>query len=222
MMKAIVECLNRKSSGYTRNEIAEKTGYTIGGTLTDGLKALEASGFVIKYVPFGMSKKDVYYKLMDPFCIFYLKFVKDQGSMTESLWQQSLSSQPVVSWRGLAFENVCLQHIGQIKSALGISGVKTEQSFWTFKPDDRDGTQIDLLIERKDNVVNMCEIKYYNKEFASSKKYHDTIANRRELLEGSIPKGMVVHSTLVTTYGLKYNEYSGDFDNVITMEELFR
>lgn len=222
MMRTIVECLNKKNAGYTRNEITEKTGYTMGGTLSDGLKALEASGFIIKYIPLGKSKRDTCYKLMDPFCIFYLKFVKDQGSMTESLWQQSILSQPVVTWRGLAFENVCLNHIGQIKSALGISGVKTNQSFWSVKPDDKEGTQIDLIIERKDDVVNMCEMKYYNKEFASSKKYHDTIVKRRELLEESIPKGMVVHSTLITTYGLKYNEYSGDFDSVITMEHLFR
>ena len=120
------------------------------------------------------------------------------------------------------FRVVCLDHIGQIKTALGISGVKTDQSFWSVKPDDREGTQIDLIIERKDNVVNMCEMKYYNKEFASNKTYHGTIINRRELLEKSISKGMVVHSTLITTYGLKYNEYSGDFDSVITMEELFR
>lgn len=222
MMKTIVEFLSNKNVGYTRNEIAEGTGITKGGTLSNALKALEASDFAIKYVPFASSKKETHYKLMDPFCIFYLRFIKEQEYLNDAFWQQNVTSQSIVSWRGFAFENVCLNHISQIKDALKIGGVITKQSLWHKKPDDKDGTQIDLLIERKDNVVNMCEMKYYNKEFSSDKSYHSKIIERQSLLEDLIPRGMVVHSTLVTTYGLKYNEYSGDFDSVITVDDLFR
>lgn len=173
-------------------------------------------------MPFASSKKETHYKLIDPFCIFYLKFIKEQEYLNDAFWQQNVTSQSIASWRGFAFENVCLNHIGQIKDALKIGGVITKQSLWHKKPDDKDGTQIDLLIERKDNVVNMCEMKYYNKEFSSDKSYHSKIIERQSLVEGLIPRGMVVHSTLVTTYGLKYNEYSGDFDSVITIDDLFR
>ena len=221
MMQTIVEFLSAKSIGYTRSEISVGTGYTKGGTLSKALKALEVSDFVTKYEPFASTKKESYYKLTDPFCIFYLRFVKNHENITEDFWQQSVTSQSIVSWRGFAFENVCLNHISQIKDALKIGGVTTKQSVWHKKPDDKDGTQIDLLIQRKDNVVNMCEMKYYGKEFASDKAYHSKIIERRSLIEEHIPKGMVVHSTLITTYGLKYNDYSGDFDNVITIEDLF-
>ena len=79
-----------------------------------------------------------------------------------------------------------------------------------------------MLIARNDHVINMCEMKFYNKEFTVDKEYHTILANRQEILEEYIPKGSVVHSTLITTYGLKYNEYSGDFDNLITIDDLFR
>lgn len=222
MIRSIVEFLGNKSIGYTRTEISEGTGYTKGGTLSNALNALEVSDFVVKYVPFSSKKKESYYKLVDPFCIFYQKFVKDQDGLIDSFWQKSVTSQSVVSWRGFAFENVCLNHISQIKDALKIGGVITKQTVWHKRPDDKDGTQIDLLIQRNDNIVNMCEMKYYSGEFASDKAYHSKIMERRSLIEERIPKGMVVHSTLITTYGLKYNDYSGDFDNVITIEELFR
>ena len=119
-------------------------------------------------------------------------------------------------------ENICFNHIEQIKTALGINGVITKQSIWSKRMDDKDGTQIDLLIERSDHVVNMCEIKFYNKDFVVDKDYHSKIEKRQEILERFISKGSVVHSTLITTYGLKYNEYSGDFDSVVIMDDLFR
>lgn len=222
MIKSIVEFLGNKSIGYTRNEISEGTGYTKGGTLSNALNALEVSDFVVKYVPFCSKRKEAYYKLVDPFCIFYQKFVKDQDGLIDSFWQKSVTAQSVVSWRGFAFENVCLNHISQIKDALKIGGVITKQTVWHKRPDDKDGTQVDLLIQRNDNIVNMCEMKYYSSEFASDKAYHSKIMERRSLIEERIPKGMVVHSTLITTYGLKYNDYSGDFDNVITIEDMFR
>ena len=221
MMKAIIRLLSSRNAGYTRSEISEKTGYSAGGTLTGALNALIASDFVMKYVPFGFSKREEHYKLIDPFCMFYLKFVENQDSLNDSFWQHNLASQSVISWRGFAFENVCFNHINQIKSALGINGVSTKQSAWSKRADDELGTQIDLIIERKDNIVNLCEIKFYGNEFTVNKDYHKVLINRQELLEKEISSKMIIHNTLITTYGLKYNEYSSDFDNVITLDDLF-
>ena len=222
MMKGIVECLSTKNNGYTSKEISLMTGYTKGGTFSEALKALVASDFIIGYVPFGSGKREKRYRLMDTFCIFYLKFVKNHDTLMDTFWQQNIMSQSIVSWRGFAFENVCFNHISQIKNALGINGVNTKQSAWSNRPENNDGTQIDLIIERKDNVVNMCEMKFYTRKFASNKDYHKIMTNRQAVLEETIPKGMVVHSTLITTYGLEYNEYSNDFDSVITLEDLFQ
>lgn len=220
-MQRIVEALYKRHAGWTRQQLINLTGLASNETFTKMLKALIASDFVVKYVPFGMKKSEVHYKLVDPFCWFWLHFVKGQARLVTDFWKSD-AKQAVVSWRGIAFEEVCWYHWAQIKKALGIEGVQTELSAWTKPGDDEeDGTQIDLLLIRKDRVVNMCEMKFYKDEFCVSKAYHKTLVHRQNMLERELPKHTVVHSTLVTTEGLGYNEYSGDFQQVVTLEDIF-
>lgn len=219
--ETVVRVLNTKNAGYTMKEISEKTGLGDGGALSALMNSLVASDFVLKYVPFGLSKRECHFKLVDPFCLFYLRFVENQDGLNEDFWQQNLISPSVVSWRGIAFENVCLLHVPQIKKALGISGVITTQSAWSKRADDTEGTQIDLLIERRDNVVNMCEMKFYSDDFTVDGAYYRTLIRRQALLEKHLSRKNVIHSTLITTYGLTYNEYSGIFTNVLTLDDLF-
>lgn len=222
IMKAIVEYLYTRNMGYTRKKIAETLNIPDGGHLTKYLNSLTASNFIVKYVPFGFSKKEEFYKLTDPFCLFYLHFVKKQADTNSRFWQQNTAQPQVAAWRGLAFENVCFNHIDQIKDALGIRDVISSESAWTKKADDDDGMQIDMLISRKDNVINMCEIKFYSDDFVVNKEYYRTIQRRIEALLSIIPRKMSVYSTLITTYGLKKNEYSGVFAKTITFDDLFR
>ena len=135
-----------------------------------------------------------------------------------------MTSASVSIWRGFAFENVCFNHIGKIKDALGISGVITSQSAWSKRAeeDNSDGAQIDMIINRNDNVINMCEMKFYSGDFTVDKSYHTTLINRQKLLSTLIPRKSVIHGTLITTYGVTYNEYSGDFVKVITLKDLFK
>lgn len=218
-IKQIVRFLYTRRCGYMRKEIIEKTGLKEGEKLSECLNALIASDFVIKYVPFGYSKREVHYKLVDPFCLFYLHFVDNKDSLTTDFWKQNTSSQSVITWRGLAFENVCFNHVLQIKEALGIRGVKTSESALIMH-DKGKGMQLDLLITRDDNIVNMCEIKFYNKEFLVDKAYYKELLDRQGMLEEMIPLRMVIHNTLITTEALKYNEYSSVFVNVITLKDL--
>ena len=220
-VKEVVAFLSRRNAGYTRDEIAAYLEISNGGTLSVILSALVASDFVIKYVPFGLSKRKVHYKLVDQFCLFYLKFVEGHDSLSEGFWLQNLSSQNIVTWRGLAFENVCFNHISQIKNALRISGVKTTQSAWSKRGDDEEGAQIDLLISRADNIVNLCEIKFYNDLFTVDGDYYRVMMRRQSLLEPYLKRGMGIHNTLITTFGLFRNKYSGVFTNVVTLDELF-
>ncbi len=219
-LRVIIECLATKNAGYSKPEIENKTNFSRGGNLSKDFNALIASDFIVKYKPF--KEKSYRYKLVDPFCLFYLRFAKDQSALDNDFWQQNLTSSKISSWRGFAFENVCFNYISEIKKALGISGVSTKQSIWTKRSTaDEDGTQVDLIIERKDDVVNMCEIKYYKGDFVVDKSYHRTLVHRRNLLEKEISRKDIIHSTLITTNGLEYNEYSSDFDNVITLDDLF-
>lgn len=220
-MISITKAIGSKHYGCTRSEISDITGISVGGTLTKALSALIASDFIIKYVPFGCSKKEEYYKLTDSFCNFYLRFVENENKLSNQFWLENVNSQKIITWRGIAFENVCFNHINQIKNALGISGVSTNQSAWSKRNENETGTQIDMIIERKDNIVNMCEIKFYGDEFVVDKKYDKIIRNRMSLLAKELSSRTAIHSTLITTYGLKYNEYSGAFVKVIDMNMLF-
>lgn len=220
-VKRVVNFLATRSSGYTRKELVAGLGIANNSALTELLSALMASDFVVTYIPFGQGKRDEKYRLIDPFCLFYLKFVKNATTLNEEFWSGNVASPSIASWRGFAFENVCFIHIKAIKKALGISGVTTRQSAWTMQGDEDSGLQIDLVIERNDNIVNMCEIKFYSDDFTVNKSYDRVLRNRSLALQKLIPKKCAVHSTLITTYGLTDNEYKWDFVQVITMDDLF-
>ena len=220
--QAIVSLLGTNRKSFTRGEIVKRLGTADGARLSDNLRALEASGFVIRYTPFGERANAVRYKLVDAFCKFYLHFCSGASAQGEGFWQQNVSSHAVTSWRGFAFEDICFGHIDQIKAALGISGVATTQSAWSEETEDGDGVQIDLLISRNDNVVNMCEAKFYSDDFTVTKSYYRQLLRRQEILGDRISPKAAVHSTLITTFGLKHNEYSGLFTNVVTLDDLFK
>ena len=143
--------------------------------------------------------------------------------MNPEFWMRTYATQSVAIWRGFAFEEVCLAHIDQIKAALGISGISTTQSAWALRGDDDvDGTQIDLIISRKDNVVNMCEMKFYGDEYVVNNAYERKLAHRQILLAEKLNRRTVIYPVLITTYGLTYNEYSGSFTHTVVMDDLFK
>ena len=221
-MMRVVRFLNTRRCGYTREQIAEGTEVTDNGDWAKLLNALIASDFIEKYIPFGKSKRNPYYKLIDPFCLFYLRFVEGQTKMDAEFWMNNVQSPTINSWRGFAFEDLCWRHIDQIKRALQIANVASEQSAWAVTGDEeKEGAQIDLLIERKDNVVNMCEMKFYSEEFYVNSNYQQKLVHRTNLLAERLPRKTVIHSILVTTYGLVNNEYSSEFIDTVILDDLF-
>lgn len=221
-MKAIVEVLFKRHAGWTRKEIVKKSGLNDNGDFSKLLKALVASDFAVSYLPIDGDGETLHYKLVDPFCWFWLHFVKGHSRTVTNYWQ-SVPPQSVVSWRGYAFEELCWSHWMQIKSALGVAGVTTELSGWAQRGDDEvEGSQVDLIMRRRDHIVNMCEMKYYGSEFVVTKNYHQKLLHRQTQLEGLLDSMEVIHPTLVTTKGLKYNEYSNIFQNTITLDDLFK
>ncbi len=215
----IVRALGRKHKGLTREQIAQAIHSKSGGTLTEALKALEDSDFIVKYVPYGYSKRESHYKLIDHFCWFWLHFM-EQGNRPENFWQLNENLSSIRAWCGIAFEEVCFHHIRLIKRALGIEGVAAQISAYAVTGDDEtDGLQIDMLIDRADRVINVCEMKFVNGDFTVDKSYHRKLTNRLLAFRQNEKKS--VHSTLVTTYGLNQNEYSGVFQNCITLDDIF-
>ena len=219
-LQKIVTMLAQKRSGYTRDEIAKTCGYTTGGGLSRMLSALEKSTFIAPYIPFG--EKSVKYRLTDLFCLFYLKHVKDNRNAT-TYWQSQFNSPAMSAWSGYAFEDVCRTHIRQLKAALGIGDVNTRESSWVVPGTETErGMQIDLVIDRDDRKICLCEMKFSQGKFTVGRDYAEKLQERiRRTMEFTDNEKPVI-SVLVTTYGIERNDYAGKFQKVITMQDLFR
>jgi hypothetical protein len=217
----VAEAISGKKSGLTREEIKSKVSFPDGGNLTRILQELEESGFVRMYKPFGRKKNGALYQLSDPFTAFHLTWMKDRGAGNEDVWTSFAASGERNAWSGYAFEQVCLAHIPQIKRALGIAGVRTSVGAWRSNGTTAPGAQIDLVIDRGDNVVNLCEMKYANQEYLIDKQYDLALRNKAGVFRRETKTRKAVHLTMVTTYGVKRNMYSSVFQSEVAMEDLF-
>ncbi|MDY2589806.1 MAG: ATP-binding protein [Agathobacter sp.] len=220
----IIETLGTKKVGLTREELIKLTGLSNSGDLTGKLEELESCGFIRKYYAFGMKKKNAVYQLIDCFTLFHFKFLQDEPT-DEHFWTNQINTPAVNTWMGLAFERVCMQHVAQIKNKLGISGVLTEINSWYCKADpDRGvfGSQIDMLITRKDQVINLCEMKYSGSEYTITEKVDKSIRNKINDLRVLTNTKYAIYPTLITTYGLVSNSYSDNIQSVITLDDLFQ
>jgi AAA+ ATPase superfamily predicted ATPase len=215
----VVEILSKKAKGMTREDISG-FGKLQGGNLTKTLEELEQCGFIRSYSAFGKTSKQKLYQLVDFFTLFYLNFIRGNKNNDEHFWTNFGDNAQHRAWSGYAFEQVCLAHIRQIKHKLGISGVLTNVASWRTQ-NSQQGAQIDLLIDRKDEVVNICEMKYANTKFVIDKKYEQNLRNKREAFLQETKTRKTLHLTMVTTYGVKQNEYSGIIQSEIKMNDLF-
>lgn len=210
----IVEFLGASKKGLTREEIVSKTGLSSGGSLTRTINELSESGFISEYKPFHKIKKDSFYRLSDEYSLFFIKYIKNNS---DNSWTTLNNSRSYISWSGLAFEAVCLKHISQIKKALGIGGVSANSSSWRNA-----NAQIDLVIDRSDNCINLCEMKFSISEFTISKDYKDSLLNKKSEFYKELTSRKNVFITMVTTFGVKINQNSSDsMDNQVTMDALF-
>lgn len=219
----IITALSKKKAGMTRGEIADALKKSSSGILTKKLEELEASGFIRKYKSYGSKKNNSIYQLTDCFTLFYFQFMENNPS-DEHFWSNQISTPKINTWSGLAFERVCLLHVNQMKVKLGISGVLTETYSWRCKKDvDKDiyGSQIDLLIVRKDQVINLCEMKYSQLEYTMNEQAQRDIMERIHDFQQVTKCNYSIHPTLVTTKGLNQNIYSGCIQAVITADDLF-
>ena len=217
----VLRFLSTKRKGFTRKEIADATGLPYGGALTIVLKGLETSSFIEPYLYYNGSKRNIHYRLIDSFVLFYMTFVDGKEGTSPTFWSDSQLLPSIQAWRGFSFEGVCIAHIEAIKRSLGITGVRTNQAPWFSKENDP-AVQIDLVIDRADRVINLCEMKFSINDFEVTKKYDAELRNKVATFIDETKCKKSVHTTLVTTYGLKRNSYSGFFQNVITMDDLFQ
>lgn len=218
----IIRLLGTRHSGFSRDEIIKETGIPSGRELTHVLRSLEVSCFIKRYQPFGDGKSECRYKLTDNYVLFHLNFFERQHITDAEFWQHSINAPSINTWRGLAFEEVCFCHSQQIKNALGVGNVISTESTWRVQgTEEKRGGQMDLIISRNDNVVNLCEMKYITGMFTVDKDYDLKLRNRIGLVQGHLNKKQRINMTLVTTFGLEYNKYSSIIQNIVTIDDIF-
>lgn len=220
----VVNALSKKLKGLTRNEIVKTSGkINSGGGISKVLDELVESGFVEKIIPFEKKIKDTVYRLSDEFTMFSLKFQNSQIKGTNA-WQQVSASNAFQNWCGYAFEGICIKHIIAIKRKLGIGGVYTEQSSWRLQGSkNRKGAQIDLLIDRKDGCINLCEMKFSKNEFEINKSYAASLEEKKKVLSSNTKTRKAIFTTMITTFGVVNNQYKvQQVDSEIVLADLFK
>ncbi|MEI7597054.1 MAG: ATP-binding protein [Bacteroidota bacterium] len=212
----IVKALSVVQQGITRSQLLKETGLPTNGKFSDSLNELMASGFVSEYIPYGKKTEHIY-RLSDEYSLFYLRFIQ-KNKYIPNVWQNLSKTQSYKPWTGFAFETICLKHVAQLKSALKIAGIRSVNYSWKA-----DGAQIDLLIDRDDNIINICEMKFYNAEYTIDKKEEIALRNKIAVFENTTKTKKNIHLTLVTTYGVKANEYFHSMvNNDFTIDVLFK
>jgi uncharacterized protein len=217
----IVRALATKPLGLSRNEIIKTCKLQSGGTASTLLEELNSGGFISTYIPFGKKAKDAIYKLTDEYSLFYLKFMEANRQTGKGIWQKLSETPSYKSWSGFAFETLCIKHVELIKQALGIHTIYTENSAWKSTQSEA-GAQIDLVIDRRDQTINLCEMKFYNDTFTIDKKYAAALRQKQTVFKQQTKTRKQLFYTLITSFGLHKNEHSiGLVDTIVTGEQLF-
>lgn len=217
----IVEALSTKTSGLQRADISRLSGVASGGTLTKVLADLEESGFISSYSSLDNKQKNTIYRLSDFYTSFYFKFIKEGKYQGENTWLNLIDSPLQRTWQGFTFEQICINHVAQIKKALGISGIYSLNASWKGSTGEK-SAQIDLLIDRRDQVINACECKFSLDTFTIDKDYSEKLRAKIATFKTATKTKKSVFLTMITTYGVEKNKYSNLLiQNEVTMDDLF-
>lgn len=219
----IVAAHGKKKRGLSRGEISSEAGVSDSGTLTKYLDELEQCGFIRRYGLPGRKKKGAVFQLMDNFTIFHFRYIADNPMHDRHRWTSALGTPAQLAWEGLAFERLCLWHVEQIKRALQIGGVLTNVYGWHHAGgEDGDGAQIDLVIDRADGVVNICEMKFCQDRYAITAKDDLAMRRKKAAFSREMARRKALHVTYVTPFGLARNAYAGEVQSEVTLDDLFR
>ena len=220
----VIKALSTNKSGLSRELILEKTGMDDNATFTKVLNELEQSDFIRRFSFIGNKTKNSCYQLTDNFTLFYYAFIEQNGTANPHFWSANVGRPIYNTWAGLAFEKVCLLHLEQIKKALGFNAVISSAHSWFYRPKNGSkGVQIDLLIDRNDNVINLCEIKFCKNKtkYRLTEEEYDRLEARRDTFIEQTKTDKQVLITMITTNGFLGGSFVDDISSQITLNQLF-
>ncbi len=226
----IVNLIVNNGNKISRKDLLSQLKTKSGGGINRRLQELEASGFIQSYVPYGKKERDQYYRLIDEYSLFWLKWVaplKRAGTrISKGYWKNLLKTPKISTWAGFAFENVCLKHVHQIQKALGLEQISCQTGSWRYIPRNgklANGAQVDLLFDREDGIITLCEIKYSELQFRIDKTYGKKLLEKWEIFEEHFSTNKQIFLALITTIGLKKSSWSEELvDQVVVGKDLFR
>lgn len=216
---AVIRMLTERKEGFTRKEINEKT--KLGGAaLSKILSDLEQCDFIFSYARYGNAKNNAIYRIKDFYTLFYYKYVNGIDTKDSLRWTHLSSTPQVSSWQGFSFELLCLLHLDEIKKALGIDRILNDASAWRSRQPEQN-TQIDLVIERADHNINLCEMKFSSGMYAIDKGYEQKLRECMSIFLAETMTRCSTRITMVTTYGVLQNKHSGIVNDEVLLDDLF-
>jgi uncharacterized protein len=218
---AVIKVLASRWKGFTRKELLDTLNIATGGGMTEILGELESSSFITTSIPYGKVERDKLYRLTDEYSLFYLNFIESNKNISQ-YWNKKFRTPEALSWRGYAFESLCMKHIDQIKNGLGISGIfTTEASFIKRKDENSDGCQIDLLIDRADNAINICEMKFSDSEYNFTADDQNDFGNKQSVFSAISQTEKQIFTTLISANNVKINKYTYSVDKILNINNIF-
>ncbi len=216
--EALINIMSRRKSGVTRNDLLKGMDSLQGNSLTKALRELEECHFIRKYRDFTKKSQECIYQIIDPFVLFCITFLRNDKLPD---WTSYIGSPGYYLWRGNAFEILCLNHLPEIRAALGISGISNTECAWRSRKADP-GVQIDLLIDRRDDIINVCEMKYSDGEFVIDRDYELRLRKKCRVFRDETRTKKTVQLIMISAEGLKRNAHANDVVHIITGKDLFR
>lgn len=225
----IIRAIANHPCGIGQIQLIKESGMSDGGRIKQRLKELEDAGFILGFIPYGHKEKGVYYKVVDEFVLFYLYWVEPnlrtiiKQDRTIGYWLAKTKSSSWKSWSGLAFEAICYKHLAQIRKTLKIVA-DAQVGSWRYiaKKPECQGAQIDLLFDRSDGVITICEIKYNEQPFAITKEYAQKLLNKIEVYKSQSKTNKQLFLAMITVGGLKATMYSEELISAqVILDDLF-
>jgi hypothetical protein len=221
---SIIRVLAKKQRGLIHADLLKAAKLNPGGNSTTILEELEESGFIMSMQFFGKQKKEKLFRLIDEYSLFYLSWIDPiKGNVLRNFdleyWNKKYKTPAWYAWAGHAFENICLKHSMNIKKALGISGITTMESHWQHTSP---GAEVDLVIDRADNCINLCEIKFSEEEFEITKDYAQILERKKSIFQSVTNTKKTIFITMITPFGTKENSHAIELvDQNLTLDSLF-
>lgn len=218
--RRIVDILANRLKGMTRKELIQQLKVIDNGKITEALDNLVNCDFLRRYQAFGKKNREMIYQLSDMYTLFYLRFVKNYYGMNEHAWS-NMEEGRRNAWAGYAFEQVCVLHVNQLRRALGIAGIASDVCSWIYRDKDQ-SAQIDLIIDRADKAIDLCEMKYSNHPFELKKDYVEWMRKRRDMFREVTGTEKTLRLTLIASSGVKQNKYSSSLQGKLTADDMFQ